>query len=81
MYVESWGKEHIGTILECLISNGFSDLLNEFLVPGAGKQGSDREVGAIVGVFIPFACRVDTESGRTVRKHNGRNSETWDGVG
>ena len=47
--VQGRGQQHVGTILFDLLADGLSHLLDELGVPGRGQQGSDGEVGAVVG--------------------------------
>ena len=54
---------------------------HQLLVPGAGQQCADREVGAVICVLIAITGRVDAEAGRTVGQHYARNAQAFDGVG
>ena len=74
-------EEHVGAILEHFVAHGTTYLLDELLVPGAGQQGADGEVGAVVGLVVTFACGVDAEACGAVGEHSGGNAQASDGVG
>ena len=74
-------EQYVGTILEHFVTHGFAYLLDELLVPGAGEQGSDGEVGAVVGLVVTLASGVDAETCRAVGEHRGWNAKACDGVG
>ena len=79
--VQRRGEEHVGAVLVDFFTDGLADILDEFLVPSGSEEGSDREVGAVVGRIVAFAGRVDTQAGRTVSEDDGRDAEALEGAG
>ena len=65
--VQGRGQEHVGAVFMDFLTDGLADVLDEFLVPGGGEEGSDREMGAVVGRVVTLAGRVDAKAGRAVR--------------
>ena len=79
--VEGGSQVNIGPVLMHFLAHGGAHAFYQFLVPGAGEEGADREVGAVVGVLVAGTGRVDAETRRPVGQHDGGNAEAGDGVG
>ena len=72
---------NIRSVFMDFLSHGGTYGLDQFLVPGGGEQCTDREVGAIVSVGIPFTGGLDTQARRAVGQHDGRDPEARNRVG
>ena len=79
--VEGGSQVNIGPIFVYFLSHGFTYAFHQFLVPGAGKEGSDGEVGAVVRVRVVLTGGVDAQTGRAVGEDDGGNAQAGDGVG
>ena len=79
--VHTRGKEDVHTILVDFFTHRLGYVRDEVDVPGAGKKGTHRETGRIIGVLVVLAGRGDTKTSRAVGEDGSRNAETFDRAG
>ena len=79
--VHGWSQQHVGTVLLYFVADGSAHLLNEVGIPRRGKKGTDGKMGAVIGCAVTFTGGVNAQSGRTVRQHDGRDSQRIERIG
>ena len=78
--VHAWGEQHVAAVLQHLVADAASHLLNELCVPCAGKGCAHGEARAEVGVLVVVAARTDSHAGRTVGQHRRGDAEPGNGL-
>ena len=79
--VHARGEEDVHAIFKHFVTHGFRHLLHHFRIPGARKEGSHRETGAVVGVAVTLAGRLDAQAGGAVGQDGAGNAQAFDGTG
>ena len=77
--VHARGKDQVEPVLVCLVADGLAHLLHQLCVPCTCQGGADGESCVIIAAAFALAQRVDTQSGRAVGEHGGRDAKSWDG--
>ena len=79
--VHTRGEEDVHAVFQDFVAHGFRHLLHHFRIPGARKEGSHRETGAVVGVAVTLTGRLDAQAGRAVGEDGAGDAQTFDRTG
>lgn len=81
MEVHSRAENHVATVFFGLITDGFTDLADEFGVPSRGETRTDGEGCSVVGLVCTFTSRVDTYASGAVGENGCGDTEMGNGWG